>query len=443
MSRSRDLSQIRVKTPLLSFFAPLWILAFVAILGTLATVSGCHLFDDPQWEAVVSARAELEASNEELERALAPSTLSTQALNQDVDFVRTVGLLGKVDGLIQNIDTVDANIGSLLDGDIEAIAFIVMMEAAKSAQEDLKAIMDDVKEINDQKKAMRAAMAEVKAHLAELHDALKTKFGSILPKVKAPKLPLDQDQANRTLEAQILLSSSPVSRPARYWSAPIITTGSGQIQASVDCQNAAQKGAPAFVMTLSDLNAQLLETRGDTVGHAGLVQATTGKRALSIAVEILPQAPAQWANCSVRIRYPGSPAQVSKRLIGADAQKLRTDRSALDELTHAAMTELQLAGERPEEGLAQSVVDELMAQLVATRNSLALLDSLGLMVEGSSSFDVLEDLKARLDSLHEMTQESTARLQALMEKRSKVMDLLSNLLAKISDSSNSIVSNLK
>ena len=31
------------------------------------------------------------------------------------------------------------------DGDIMALAFIVMKEAAKSAREDLKAIMDDVK----------------------------------------------------------------------------------------------------------------------------------------------------------------------------------------------------------------------------------------------------------------------------------------------------------
>ncbi|MEO7453290.1 MAG: hypothetical protein ABIV13_00830, partial [Fimbriimonadales bacterium] len=46
------------------------------------------------------------------------------------------------------------------DGDITAIAFIVMMEAAKSAQDDLKAIMANVKAINSQKKKMRGVLME-------------------------------------------------------------------------------------------------------------------------------------------------------------------------------------------------------------------------------------------------------------------------------------------
>ncbi len=40
--------------------------------------------------------------------------------------------------------------------DIMALAFLVMMEASKSAQEDLKAIMNDVKNINKEKEKFRA-----------------------------------------------------------------------------------------------------------------------------------------------------------------------------------------------------------------------------------------------------------------------------------------------
>lgn len=43
----------------------------------------------------------------------------------------------------------------LREGDIEALAFLVLMQAAKSAQEDLKAIMDGVKQINDAKASNR------------------------------------------------------------------------------------------------------------------------------------------------------------------------------------------------------------------------------------------------------------------------------------------------
>lgn len=46
------------------------------------------------------------------------------------------------------------------DSDIMALAFIVMMEAAKSAQEDLKAVMDGVKAINRAKAALREVLAK-------------------------------------------------------------------------------------------------------------------------------------------------------------------------------------------------------------------------------------------------------------------------------------------
>jgi hypothetical protein len=42
-----------------------------------------------------------------------------------------------------------------VDGDISALAFIVIMQASKSAQDDLKGIMEKVKAINSQKKKLR------------------------------------------------------------------------------------------------------------------------------------------------------------------------------------------------------------------------------------------------------------------------------------------------
>ena len=50
-------------------------------------------------------------------------------------------------------------LGAMNGADIEAIAFLVMMEASKSAREDLKAIMDGVKEINKQKQKQRELMS--------------------------------------------------------------------------------------------------------------------------------------------------------------------------------------------------------------------------------------------------------------------------------------------
>jgi hypothetical protein len=53
-------------------------------------------------------------------------------------------------------------LGKLNNGDIEAIAFLVLMQAAKSAQEDLKAIMAKVKSINKQKQELRDMQAKLK-----------------------------------------------------------------------------------------------------------------------------------------------------------------------------------------------------------------------------------------------------------------------------------------
>jgi hypothetical protein len=49
---------------------------------------------------------------------------------------------------------------NMADADIGAIAFIVMMEASKAAQDDLKAIMAKVKAINSQKKKLREVLKD-------------------------------------------------------------------------------------------------------------------------------------------------------------------------------------------------------------------------------------------------------------------------------------------
>jgi Arc/MetJ-type ribon-helix-helix transcriptional regulator len=57
-------------------------------------------------------------------------------------------------------------LGNLNGGDIEAIAFLVLMQASKSAQEDLKAIMAQVKAINNAKAALRDLMQKIDSDIA-------------------------------------------------------------------------------------------------------------------------------------------------------------------------------------------------------------------------------------------------------------------------------------
>src|SRR6266478_4556143 len=57
--------------------------------------------------------------------------------------------------------------------------------------------------------------------------------------------------------------------------------------------------------------------------------------------------------------------------------------------------------------------------------------------------DAMEEIKSQLDSLSEMGEMESLRLQMAMDRLSKLMSTLSNLLKKISDTQSSIVANLK
>jgi putative addiction module CopG family antidote len=76
-------------------------------------------------------------------------------------------LLEQRDRVAAGVRSHFSNLGSLGDSDIMALAFIVMMEAAKSAQEDLRTIMAEVRAINAAKAALRDIMSKVGHDIAE------------------------------------------------------------------------------------------------------------------------------------------------------------------------------------------------------------------------------------------------------------------------------------
>lgn len=68
------------------------------------------------------------------------------------------------------ITTQAKNYGSVLglgEQDIMALAFLVMMEASKSAQEDLKAIMNEVKNVNKEKEKFRSLSIQANKYSGE------------------------------------------------------------------------------------------------------------------------------------------------------------------------------------------------------------------------------------------------------------------------------------
>jgi hypothetical protein len=56
--------------------------------------------------------------------------------------------------------------GNMTDGDLEALAFLVLMDAAKSAEDDLNLIMAETKAITNSKQALRDILSEVNRDVA-------------------------------------------------------------------------------------------------------------------------------------------------------------------------------------------------------------------------------------------------------------------------------------
>jgi putative addiction module CopG family antidote len=78
-----------------------------------------------------------------------------------------VRLLEQRDHVAASLSPDFAGLGSMDGSDIMAMAFIVMMEATKSAQEDLRTIMAGVKAINAAKSAQRDLISKIGHDIAE------------------------------------------------------------------------------------------------------------------------------------------------------------------------------------------------------------------------------------------------------------------------------------
>jgi hypothetical protein len=78
--------------------------------------------------------------------------------------------------------------GTLSNGDVEALAFMVMMQATKDAQSDLKNIMDGVQQTNQQKQAQRSAQNQ-KNSMSELGDE------------QSLRLQMEMDRLSKLMEA--------------------------------------------------------------------------------------------------------------------------------------------------------------------------------------------------------------------------------------------------
>lgn len=111
-----------------------------------------------------------------------------------------------------------AVLGNMNNADIEALAFLVLMQASKSAQEDLKSIMAGVKDINKKKEALRHAQETMQKNGVNTSPVQLDSFKLLLATTKTKKInttstvrPVKLDSAS-TIKTSTLWKSK-ITRP--------------------------------------------------------------------------------------------------------------------------------------------------------------------------------------------------------------------------------------
>lgn len=111
--------------------------------------------------------------------------------------------------------------------------------------------------------------------------------------------------------------------------------------------------------------------------------------------------------------------------------------------TSASKTQQDLQSAKDDSAQPQQKLDEareLLARAELVRTNYAPVAGQPTRAELDASID---QIKNDLDSMSEMGEMESLRLQMAMDRMSKMMSTLSNLLKKISDTQNSIVQNIK
>ena len=131
---------------------------------------------------------------------------------------------------------------------------------------------------------------------------------------------------------------------------------------------------------------------------------------------------------------------------GARSRKIRAllQANAKTKLSVAANEVLKSLAKNSNEG---GLLDLAKAQVALHFVDLSVLQSdllvFYVLEELAQLLVAQDDLNKKLDSMNEMSETTSLRLQMMMDRRSKLISTLSNLLKKISTTQDTIVQNLK
>ena len=135
----------------------------------------------------------------------------------------------------------------------------------------------------------------------------------------------------------------------------------------------------------------------------------------------------------------------------AEKKKIRDAQRYLDEsrnrLTQQSLDSFKLLA-RPKgntmTAVRQTTIKTAEPVKRTTNDSIKRINTVAVAkVSDSDVNSVKEQLRTKLDSMNEMSEMTSLRLQMMMDRRSKFISTLSNIMKKISDTQNTIIQNMK
>lgn len=384
-------------------------LSVAPLCVTLA--AACHVDDAPAptpAERAHKAVQRLDEANNRLD-----DELSSESSEVMADPVYTT--LAKVQG------TASFVVAKLpADGDIDTLVQIVLFEAAQEADELLRDALEEMDRLAGDKQAQRDALGDMRDATNDLTDALRDGYEALsdTDDGSGDDTTFDAWQAGQLL-----------GQPGA-----VVAESSGDLTATFDCPQF--PSVPAQIDLLDLVTGRSLET---TTGNPPL-QATTHLDAWTVvratgtpvsgdvaASVVLP--------CTLELVYTPRPDLLRVAWTESRARALPP---LLDDATQA-VADARTAVQRGLDGATLSA-DEHAAYTALVSRYEARLSGLA-AVAGEQG--LTEQGRDHLDSVGDLSEETSLRLQLLMERRQKALSTLSNALKKVSDTQDAIVANLK
>lgn len=320
------------------------------------------------------------------------------------------------------------------EGDIDYLIALVMSLVAKDASQDLKNMMESLNALLSQKKSLREKIKQMQEDLEGLRDAIRRE-AEVIQRKQDSNSGISLIDFSTTGAIHLSgLADRLNSGGATDQSTPIVIDAQGgRLQVTSDC------GANAPPTQLVITNAAADEEIGRVTATGGFALFETElPRRIPIAIRIVSTG-LNYLNglrCQIHSEYKRRDDFPTKSY---SPLRVAAISAAFDDLS-ARTSDLQgtLATLVADQELSWGDAEALLLAQDRFNTMVSFVDPVAVGAD-----TLAEELDKLLDSASDMNEMDMLKLQELMNKKSQLESLISNLLSAMQQASDAVVSNLK